>query len=284
MLENEKVKKMGMEGAEEHPFILFCERLKEKEFTRRDFLKTGAILGGSALLVSHLPFFYQSIRRAYADEPSSSSFLYDLALPENILYTTCLACHTNCSVKAKVIDGIVVKLDGSPYSPMNILKPVNYSSKPQENAKFDATLCPKGQAAIQTLYDPYRIRKVLKRAGPRGSGKFISIPFEQAIREIVEGGYLFKDIGENRYVAGFREVLALRDSSIAKALAEDTKLLQQGKLTLQEFQQKHKDNLHYLIDPDHPDLGLKNNQFVFMAGRIEHGRIEFSKRFVLDAA
>ncbi|MHA2611309.1 MAG: molybdopterin-dependent oxidoreductase [bacterium JZ-2024 1] len=284
MKENKKMHANEVKGREEHPFLRLCERVMEREINRRDFLKTGAILGGSALLVSHLPYFYRSLSPAYADSPSTSSFLYDLQLPQNQIYTTCLACHANCSVKAKVLEGVVVKLDGSPYSPMNILKPLTYSAKPQQVARFDAPLCPKGQAAIQSLYDPYRIRKVLKRAGPRGSGKFITIPFEQAIREIVEGGYLFKDIGENRYIAGFREVLALRDPKVAKTLADDVKLIQQGKMTVQEFQQKHRENLSYLIDPNHPDFGPKNNQFVFMAGRIEHGRIEFSKRFVNGSA
>ncbi|GAB4558956.1 MAG: hypothetical protein Kow0047_04510 [Anaerolineae bacterium] len=35
-----------------------------------------------------------------------------------------------------------------------------------------------------------------------------------------------------------------------------------------------------LIDPDHPDLGPVNNQFVFLGGRVEHGRKELAKRFM----
>ena len=36
-----------------------------------------------------------------------------------------------------------------------------------------------------------------------------------------------------------------------------------GKMKLDEFKTKHASSLPYLINPDHPDLGPKNNQFVF---------------------
>jgi len=58
---------------------------------------------------------------------------------------------------------------------------IDYKTPLTETSSIDGTLCPKGQAGIQTLYDPYRIVKVLKRAGPRGSNKWKTISFEQAI-------------------------------------------------------------------------------------------------------
>jgi tetrathionate reductase subunit A len=38
-----------------------------------------------------------------------------------------------------------------------------------------------------------------------------------------------------------------------------------------------------MIDPDHPDLGPKNNQFTFVWGRLKDGRGEIIKRFAGDA-
>ena len=35
-------------------------------------------------------------------------------------------------------------------------------------------------------------------------------------------------------------------------------------MTVEEFKRKYRATLHTLIDPDHPDLGPKNNQFVYM--------------------
>ena len=46
------------------------------------------------------------------------------------------------------------------------------------------------------------------------------------------------------------------------------------------FKEKHKDNLKYLIDPDHPDFGPKNNQFCFNWGRLKAGRGDMLKRLV----
>ena len=62
-------------------------------------------------------------------------------------------------------------------------------------------------------------------------------------------------------------------------MAADAKNVGKGKMSISDFKKKYKDHLKTLIDPDHPDFGPKNNQFVFMAGRIEHGRKEFAKRW-----
>ena len=72
------------------------------------------------------------------------------------------------------------------------------------------------------MYDPYRITKVLKRAGKRGEGKWKTVPFEQAIEEIVNGGVLFKDVSgeENRKVEGLTNIAVLRDPKIFKELSD----------------------------------------------------------------
>ena len=143
----------------------------------------------------------------------------------------------------------------------------------------DGAICPKGQGGVQTLYDPYRVRRVLKRAGARGSNKWRAISFEQAIQEISEGGQLFADIGEKRVVPGFKEVIRLRDAKLAKELAADVEAIRSGAMTVEAFKAKHAAHLDMLIDPDHPDLGPKNNQFVLQGGRISPDREVITKRF-----
>jgi tetrathionate reductase subunit A len=129
------------------------------------------------------------------------------------------------------------------------------------------------------MYDPYRILKVLKRVGKRGENKWQSIPFEQAVEEIVNGGNLF---GEG-HVDGLKDIVVLRDPAIAKALADDAALVASKKMTIEDYKAKHAENLHYLIDPDHPDLGPKNNQFCFNWGRIKNGRGDLIKDFFSKA-
>ena len=239
---------------------------------RRDLLKAGAVSGAGALLGAE---GLRLMNRAMAQGEG----VYPLVEPENIIYGLCLQCHTECTLKIKLQDGVVSKIDGNPFSPGNMQPQLDYATSPQQAAKVDGSICPKGQAGVQTQYDPYRIRKVLKRAGPRGSGKWKVISFDQAIDEIVNGGKLFADIGDDRVYPGFKDVFKLKDARLAKEMAADVAAIRAGRMTVQEFKQKHSAHLDLLIDPDHPDLGPKNNQFVFMAGRIEHGRKEYAKRF-----
>ena len=244
--------------------------------TRRDVLKAGLLTGSGALL-GNAGALLQA--RAQSSESGGPGH-YPLADAGNIIYGMCLQCHTECTLKIKVQDGLVSKIDGNAYSPGSLQPQLDYATTPAQAARVDGSICPKGQAGVQTLYDPYRLRRVLKRAGPRGSGKWKSIPFEQAIKEIVDGGALFADIGDKRTVSGFREVFAVHDAEMAKALAADVAAVRSGTMDVATFRQRHQDHLDVLIDPEHPDMGPKNNQFVFMAGRIEHGRNEFTKRWV----
>ena len=251
---------------------------------RRSFLKTGAFLGGSALFAGQLQRVMEMMGTAES-QALAADFAYPLAKPQNILYSVCLQCNTGCGIKAKIVDGVVVKIDGNPFDPMNLTPHLPYKTSPFDTATYDAILCPKGQAGLQTAYDPYRIVKVLKRAGKRGENKWVSIPFDQAVKEIVEGGVLFKNVPgeETRKVEGLKDLWALRDPKLAKALAEDAKAVQSKKVTVAEFKAKHAELLGLLIDPEHPDLGPRNNQFVFAWGRLKAGRGDFISRFTRDA-
>jgi anaerobic selenocysteine-containing dehydrogenase len=161
-----------------------------------------------------------------------------------VVRTVCLKCHSACGVQVKVRDGVVVKIDGNPYHP-NVMEPhLTYDTDPKEAERWNGTCCAKGGSAHQTLYSPYRIQHPLKRVGPRGSGKWKTVSWEQVYDEIINGGDLF---GEG-HVDGLKAIRSFDP-----------------------------------IDPDAPELGLKANQLCFMAGRIEHGRKEFTDRWFKDA-
>jgi len=192
--------------------------IPEREVTRRELIKSGALLGGVGLLMSQIEGVFGFLKEAEAKE-----LMYPLADAKHVIYSVCLQCHTACPIKVKILDGIAVKIDGNPYSAQNMIPNIRQDISPWLAAKIDAKLCPKGQAGIQSLYDPYRIIKVLKRDGPRGSNRWKVIPFSQAIDEIVIGGYLFKDIGENRRVPGLKELYKLKDFDISEKMAKDAK-------------------------------------------------------------
>ena len=246
--------------------------------SRKDFIKTSAFVGGCAAVASQMPWLLRAAN-GKASPNITSEMAYELSKPENVIYSTCLQCHVACPNKAKIWDGTLAKIDGNPYSPQNYLPHLHYDTPLTDSVKADGKLCAKGQAGVQTYYDPYRLRKVLKRKGERGSGKWETIEWDQFIKEVVDGGKNFSGIGDNRHYPGFKEVLALKDPEVFKAMAADVAKIQNKEMTVDEFKEIHAANLDKLIDPDHPDLGPKNNQFIFNSGRMEHGRKEIRKFF-----
>ena len=255
-----------------------------KSTTRRRLLTSAALLGGAAA-------YYRIADTLRNAEPAEAALgvitgaPYPYGKPENTLYTVCLQCNTGCGIEVLLERGVAVKVEGNPLSPWTMAPHLPYQTPAAELAPVYGMICPKGQAGIQTVYDPYRIRTVLKRAGPRGSNKWKTIPWEQAINEIVNGGRLFADIpGEgNHVIEGFKDVYALRDPALARSMAADAALVKSKRMTIEQFKAKYRANLNVLIDPDHPDLGPKNNQFVYMKGREKGGRGDFVTRFAGDA-
>jgi tetrathionate reductase subunit A len=257
------------------------------DLSRRDFLRACAAAGVAALL-GGTPAGLRLVEKAWAAGETGEFFQ---ARPENIIYTVCQQCNTNCGIKAKLLDGVVAKIDGNPYNPFTLVPHLPYRTPAAQVATVEGAVCPKAHAGIQTTYDPYRIVQVLKRAGPRGSNKWQTIPFDQAVSEIVEGGKLFAHVPgeENRVVEGLKDLWALRDPKVMKAMGDDVKGIwaekdpEKKKALVNAFKEKYKEWTASLIDPDHPDLGPKNNQILYFWGRQKSGRAELIHRLFGDA-
>ncbi len=213
--------------------------------------------------------------------------LYALDKADCHILSSCLQCNTGCGIRAKIQNGVVTKIDGNPYNPFTLVPHLAYATAIDDAAPIDGSLCPKGQSGLQTAYDPYRIRKVLKRAGQRGENKWVVIPFDQAIKEVSEGGRLFANVAgeKERNVEGLRALTPLRDAALSKKLADDVKKILDEKdptakaALVTKFKVDNAAHLDLMIDPDHPDLGPKNNQVVVNWGRLKAGRGELYKRF-----
>ena len=172
----------------------------------------------------------------------------------------------------------------------NLFTESKRSDKTLAISNYTATTCARGIAHIQYLYDPYRNLAPMKRSGPRGSGKWKTIPWEQLIDEVSKGGKLFSDAGEDDEYWGFYDVAKdhvdptalisdlynptdakniltkLGDAQTRKKLFSDLKAKLQ---TDSDFRTKYADKL---IDPNKPEYGSKANQLVFMGGRITEVR------------
>ena len=73
----------------------------------------------------------------------------------------------HCGINAYVKDGKVLKVEGVPGYPMS-----------------NGMLCPKGLANREFMYRADRLQHPLRRVGPRGSGQFEQITWEEAYAEI----------------------------------------------------------------------------------------------------
>ena len=116
-------------------------------------------------------------------------------MKDRIVRTRCRMCHNECGVLATVRDEVVRKIEGDPEDPVT-----------------GGMMCAKGLATRQYLYHPDRILHPLRRKGPRGSGSWERISWEEALKEVAGtlGGFKEKfgpesvGMGTGTYRAGSR--------------------------------------------------------------------------------
>ncbi len=81
-----------------------------------------------------------------------------------IIHTLCFMCSVRCPIEVIVEDDKVVSIEGSPYVPA-----------------MKGGICPKGAAATATLNDSERIQGPMIRTGPRGSGQWKQVGWDEAL-------------------------------------------------------------------------------------------------------
>jgi len=121
------------------------------EIKRRTFL-AGSMAAAAAALVSGCSRPLQNVAGAPA---------------RRRVPTYCEVCFWKCGAFAHVVGDEVVFLEGNPATPIN-----------------NGRLCARGNAGVGFLNDPDRLRCPMRRTGPRGSGKFEEISWDEANAEI----------------------------------------------------------------------------------------------------
>lgn len=154
----------------------------DSDVSRRTFLKTTGALTGAVAFGSTL--FVENAAKA---ENFGNPVLVETDDNVVVKYTTCLGCHNGCGIRCKIVDGILVKIDGNPYHPNNLEPHLPYGTDPDEAKLIPGKACAKGMSGMQVLYNPLRIQQPLKRVGSRGSGQWEAISWDQAFAEIANG-------------------------------------------------------------------------------------------------
>jgi anaerobic selenocysteine-containing dehydrogenase len=147
----------------------------ESGMDRRKFLTVLGVSGGGALALSGcstsrveklVPYLVQS-----EDQIPGVSTFYA---------STCTECHAGCGVHVRTREGRAVKLEGNPEHPVN-----------------QGKLCSRGQASLQGLYNPGRIRAPMARTA---SGSFAEITWDEAVARLA--GKLGEATGKVAVVSG----------------------------------------------------------------------------------
>ena len=83
---------------------------------------------------------------------------------DEVRKTTCYMCACRCGIDVHMKDGQVAYIEGNRDHPIN-----------------KGVLCAKGSAGIMQITAPSRLRAPLRRTGPRGSGEFEEISWDEAL-------------------------------------------------------------------------------------------------------
>ncbi|MGC8602921.1 MAG: molybdopterin-dependent oxidoreductase [Desulfomonilaceae bacterium] len=158
--------------------------------TRRDFIKIASLMGGASLFAGCSLFEKETVAPEYIKGAPSVDAI-ETTLGVDTRYTICSLCSGNCGISCRIVQGVLAKIGGNPYHPVSKNDPLAFDTRLDKAVKVGASVCAIGSSGIQTLYDPFRILKPLKRIGPRGSRKWKAISWPQAIHEISQGGNLF---------------------------------------------------------------------------------------------
>ncbi len=142
---------------------------------RRDFIKISALSGVLATLDGCRSAEKQLIRFVPEEELVPGIATWKPSV--------CTLCSAGCGLLVRVMQGeaevvrrgqpglikmgLAKKLEGNPKHPVN-----------------QGKLCARGQAGLQVVYHPDRITHPLKRTGPRGSGEFQEITWDEALKEL----------------------------------------------------------------------------------------------------
>ncbi len=144
--------------------------------TRRELLKGSGVIAALAAF-GDLIFNFSEVmaKESMASTPYAPN--EDLLIP-----STDVMCVNFCGIRVRRVNGVIRAIYGNPESPHNA-----------------GHLCPKGISGLFETYNPYRVKKPLKRTNPKkGPGedpKWVEISYEEAFDEITKR--LKKIMGEN---------------------------------------------------------------------------------------
>ena len=132
-----------------------------KPLSRRAFLK---IAVGATAATGLAPAARRIVIEPFVQPPEES-------LPGQATWyaSTCRQCPAGCGIVVRTINGRAKKIEGNPLHPLNRGK-----------------LCARGQAGLQVLYNPDRLKNAVRQSGGRGSRQFEPLYWMEALELLKE--------------------------------------------------------------------------------------------------
>lgn len=141
--------------------------LLNNNITRRQFLKVSAATAAVAAVSDRLM-------------TGPNNFLLQHAEAANVATTdgwypgVCKMCmQGDCQTRNHAVNGVVVQVEGEPRAPQNM-----------------GALCPRGNAAIAQMYNPWRVKAPMKRTNPKKGlnedPKFVEITWDEALKAVAD--------------------------------------------------------------------------------------------------
>lgn len=245
----------------------------QKGVSRRAVIGTAAGVGGVAVVGG---MFHEGFGDPFTqDVPHGTGDAADTYGPEDVIHTMCMQCNSFCTIKVRLAEApagstataLIRKIAGNPYSALTTqpIGPIPYDTTPTDAAKgignmatearsrSGGMICLKGQAGLQIAHDALRLTQPLRRVGPRGSGQWQSISWEDALKDILDGN---AELG----TPGLRQTWAFAPK---KPVMADWKAVQGGTMTVADFETRWGSAL---LDPKRPELGPKSNKIAILGG------------------
>jgi thiosulfate reductase/polysulfide reductase chain A len=145
----------------------------EVEISRRKFLQgtvAMSVIGGTAISSTSLfgsgGHGHQTVKPGAITNENTKTGTGEA----HEVATLCEMCVNKCAALARVENGLITKLNPNPMFP-----------------KSKNMLCPRGNAGIQAVYDPDRLKYPMVRVGEKGEGKFKRVTWDEAYEAILNG-------------------------------------------------------------------------------------------------
>ena len=170
---------------------------------RRSFVKAMGVLGGVAAANVEFPIIVQAAEKAAAKASSGAA-----AGGISKFKTTCCICVNFCGIEATVQNGVLRTI---------------YPDAARADY-YNHGICPKGASGMFNVYDPYRLKKPLKRTNPvKGMDqdpKWIEISWDEAFSTIAERLKKIKADNPSKLVMQWGQGKYLIGDQFTKAFAD----------------------------------------------------------------